>query len=151
MICVGGREFRKAGLLRWWRSSSIFTQSGLTLTIAALRKWSELLGYRAKLAELRLALRQNTGEIRKELCWETRRELTAKLRMMKGRQLDSLLTGYYERGMETLEMQLPHGLSDEPVFMEGRYIPMMTTTLTFSFNVWLDSSSWHIVRWLEAG
>ena len=86
---------------------------GIDSDNAGLRQWSELQGHRAKLAELRLALRQKIGEIRKELRPETRRELTAKLRMMKGRQLDRLLTGYYERGKETLEMQLPHGVSDD--------------------------------------
>ena len=33
--------------------------------------------------------------------------------MKRGRQLDRLLTGHYERGKETLEMQLPDGVSDD--------------------------------------
>ena len=60
-----------------------------------------------------MALRQTVGEICKELRREIRRERTAKLRMVRGRQLDGLLAGCYERGKETLEMQLPEGPSDD--------------------------------------
>ena len=42
-----------------------------------------------------------------------KRELTARLRIVKGQQLDRLLAGYLERGKEALEMQLPDGPSGD--------------------------------------
>ena len=81
---------------------------------AALRQWIELQNHRARLAELRSTLRQeDVREVRKDLRRDMRRELTAKLRMVKGQQLDRLLAGYLERGKETLMMQLPDGPSGD--------------------------------------
>ena len=81
---------------------------------AALRQWGVLQDHRTRLAELRSILRQEVDrEVRKSLRRDIRRELTAKLRMVKGRQLDRMMSGYFDRGKETLEMQLPDGPSDD--------------------------------------
>ena len=81
---------------------------------SASRQWSGLQNHRKRLAELRATLRQEVArEIRINLRRYIRRELTAKLRMVKGEQLDRLLAGYFERGKQTLEIQLPDGLSAE--------------------------------------
>ena len=79
----------------------------------ALRQWSALQGHRSRLAGLRFDLRLKTGEARKDLRRKIRTELTAKRRTVKGSQLDRLLSGNFERGKETLEMQLPDGPSDD--------------------------------------
>ena len=79
----------------------------------ALRQWSALQGHRSRLAGLRFDLRLKTGEARKDLRRKIRRELTAKRRTVKGSQLDRLLSENFERGKETLEMQLPDGPSDD--------------------------------------
>ena len=85
---------------------------GIDSDNSALRHWSGLQDHRKRLAELRAALRQEVArEIRINLRRDIRRELTAKLRMVKGEQLDRLLAGYFERGKQTLEMQLPGGPS----------------------------------------
>ena len=77
---------------------------------SALRQWSGLQIHRKFLAELRATLKQEVArENRINLRRDSRRELTAKLRMVKGEQLDRLLAGYFERGKQTLEMQLPDG------------------------------------------
>ena len=52
-------------------------------------------------------------EIRINLRRDIRRELTAKLRMVKGEQLNRLLAGYFDRGKQMLEMQLPDGPSSD--------------------------------------
>ena len=52
-------------------------------------------------------------EVRQDLRRDKRRELMAKLRMVKGQQLDRLLAGYFVRGKETLEMQLLDGPSGD--------------------------------------
>ena len=66
--------------------------------------------HRARLDELLSTLRRKAvREVRKDLRRDIRLELTAKLRMVKGQQLDRLLAGYFERGKETLEMQVPDG------------------------------------------
>ena len=71
-----------------------------------------LQNHRKRLAELRAALRQQVArEIRINLRSDIRRELTAKLRMVKGEQLNWLLAGYFERGKQTLAMRLPGGPS----------------------------------------
>ena len=44
---------------------------------------------------------------------EIRRELNAKLRMDKGDQVNRLVAGYFDRGKQTLEMQLPDGPSSD--------------------------------------
>ena len=78
----------------------------------ALRQWSGRQNHRKRLAELRATLRQEVArEIRITLRRNIRRELTAKLRMVKGEQLDRLLAGYFERGKQTLELQVPDGPS----------------------------------------
>ena len=48
-------------------------------------------------------------EVRNDLRRDFRRELTAKLGVVKGQKLDKLLAGHLERGKEPLEMQLPDG------------------------------------------
>ena len=76
----------------------------------ALRQWSGLQNHRKRLAELRATLRQEVAsEIRINLRRDLCHELTAKLRLVKGEQLDRLLVGYFERGKQTLEMQLLDG------------------------------------------
>ena len=42
---------------------------------------------------------------------DIRKEVAAKFRMVKGEQLSRLLTGYFDRGKQTLEMQLQDGPS----------------------------------------
>ena len=80
---------------------------GIVSDNSALRQWSGLQNHRERLAELRATLRQEVArEIRIHLRRDIRRELTAKLRMVKGEQLDRLLAGYIEGGKQTLEMQL---------------------------------------------
>ena len=87
---------------------------GIDSDSAALCQWKELQNHRARLAEHRSTLRQEAvQEVRKDLRCHTRRELTAKLRMVKGQQLDRLLEGFLERGKENLEMQLPYGPSGD--------------------------------------
>ena len=78
----------------------------------ALRQWNGLQEHRRRLSELRNTLRQaGARDIRIDLRREIRKELSAKLRMAKGEQLDRLLAGYFDRGKQTLEMQLPDGTS----------------------------------------
>ena len=85
---------------------------GIDSDNSALRQWSGFQDRRKRLAELRATLGQEVArEIRTVLRRDTRRELTAKLRMVKGEQLNRLLAGYFERGKQTLEMQLPDGPS----------------------------------------
>ena len=80
---------------------------GIDSDNSALWQWSGLQDHRKRLAELRAALRQEVArEIRIILRREKRRELTAKLRMVTGEQLNRLLAGYFERGKQTLAMQL---------------------------------------------
>ena len=79
---------------------------------SAIRQWSGLQEHRKRLAELRNTLRQEAArDIRISLRRDIRRELNAKLRMVKGEQLNILLAGYFDREKQTLEMQLwmaPH-------------------------------------------
>ena len=75
---------------------------GIDSDNSAPRQWSGLQEHRKGLAELRATLRQEA---------DIRRELTAKLRKVKGKQVNRLLDGYFERGKHTLEMQLPNGPS----------------------------------------
>ena len=66
------------------------------------------------LQSTRAILRQEAArDIRVNLRRDIRRELTAKLRMVKGEQLNRLLAGYFDRGKQTLEMQLPDGPSSD--------------------------------------
>ena len=150
MICAGCRVKRGVRPLRLWRSSSTLTLSGSILTM--LRCVSGVLqNHRARLAELRSTLRQDAvREVRKYLRRDTRREPTAKLRMVKGQQSDRLLAGYLERGEETLEMQLPGGPSgNRPAgrleHMVRGFTVLMTMTLLLNFNVWSVFGNWHSV------
>ena len=78
---------------------------GIDSDNSALRQWSGLQEHRKRLAELRATLKQEAArDIRINMRRDIRRELTAKLRMVKGEQLNSLLAGYLERGEQTLEM-----------------------------------------------
>ena len=57
-------------------------------------------------------LRQEAArDIRISLRRDIRRELNAKLRLVKEEQLNILLAGYFDRGKQTLEMQLQDGPS----------------------------------------
>ena len=65
----------------------------------AIRQWSGLQQHRKRLAELRATLRQEAArDIRINVRRDIRRELTAKLRMVKGEQLNRLLAGYFDLG-----------------------------------------------------
>ena len=106
-ICAGCRERQKGKALTTVEELIYSHAVGIDSESAALRQWSELQSHRDRLAELRSALRQEVErEVRKDLRRDIRRELTAKLRLVKGRQLDRLVDNS-ERGKETLEMQLP--------------------------------------------
>ena len=62
----------------------------------------------------RATLRQEPARnIRINLRRDVRRELNAKLRMVKEEQLNRLLAGYVDRGKQTLEMHLLDGPSSD--------------------------------------
>ena len=85
---------------------------GIDSDNSAMRQWSELQEHRKRLAELRATLRQEAArDIPINLRRDIRRELTAKLRMVK--QLNRLLAGYFDRWEQTLEMHLPDGPSSD--------------------------------------
>ena len=74
-------------------------QLGSTLTNRPYGSGVAFKKNRKRLAELRAALRQEVAceiliNLRRDIC----RELRAKLRMVKGEQLDRLLAGYFGRG-----------------------------------------------------
>ena len=71
---------------------------GINSDNSAIRQWSGLQEHRKRLAELRATLRQEVArDIRISLHRDIRRELTAKMRMVKGEQLNRLLAGYFDR------------------------------------------------------
>ena len=79
---------------------------------AAIRKWDNLQEHRDRLEDLRKLLRQEAArEIRKEIRRDIRREVAAKVRLPKGEQLDKLISGYFDRGKQSFEMQLQDGPS----------------------------------------
>ena len=83
---------------------------GIDSDNCAIRQWCGLQEHRKRLADLRNTLRQEAArDIRISLRREIRRELNAKLRVDKGEQLNRLVAGYFDRGKQTLEMQLPDG------------------------------------------
>ena len=87
---------------------------GIDSDNCAIRQWSGLQEHRKRLADLRTTLRQEAArDIRISLRRDIRRELNAKLRIVKGEQLNRLLAGYFDRGKQTLEMQLPDGPSSD--------------------------------------
>ena len=87
---------------------------GIDSDNCAIRQWSGLQEHRKRLADLRTTLRQEAArDIRISLRRDIRRELNAKLRMVKGEQLNRLLAGYFDRGKQTLEIQLPDGPSSD--------------------------------------
>ena len=87
---------------------------GIDSDNTSIRQWSGLQEHGKRLAELRTTLRQEAArDIRISLRRDTRRELSAKLRMVKKEQLNRLLAGYFDRGKQTLEMQLPDGPSSD--------------------------------------
>ena len=91
-----------------------FHAVGIDSDNCAIRQWSSLQEHRKRLADLRTTLRQEAArDIRISLRRDIRRELNAKLRMVKGEQLNRLLAGYFDRGKQTLEMELPDGLSSD--------------------------------------
>ena len=79
---------------------------------AAIRQWNNLQEHGERLEDLRKLLRQAaTGEIRKEIKRDIRREVAAKVRLLKGEQLDKLISGYFDRGKQSFEMQSQNGPS----------------------------------------
>ena len=63
---------------------------------AAMRQWNNLQEHGARVEDLRKLLRQEAaGEIRKEIRRDIRREVAAKVRLLKGEQLDKLISGYF--------------------------------------------------------
>ena len=70
---------------------------GIDSDNSAIQQRSGLQEHRKRLAELRATLRQAARDIRISLRRDMRRELTAKLRMVKGEQLNRLLAGYIDR------------------------------------------------------
>ena len=85
---------------------------GIDSDNCAIRQWSGLQEQRKRLTDLRTSLRQEAArDIR--ISRDVRREFNAKLRMVKGEQLNRLLAGYFDRGKRTLEMQLPEGPSSD--------------------------------------
>ena len=78
----------------------------------AIRQWNDLQEHRKRLDDLRHMLRQETvREIRKEIRRDIRKEVAAKVRMMKGEQLDKLISGHFDREKQSSEMQLQDGPS----------------------------------------
>ena len=78
----------------------------------AMRQWNNLQDHRKRLDDLRNMLRQETArEVRKEIRRDIRKEVAAKVRMLKGGQLDRLVSGCFDRGKQSFEMQLEDGLS----------------------------------------
>ena len=78
----------------------------------AIRQWNDLQDHRKRLDDLRNMLRQETArEVRKELRRDIRKEFAAKVRMLKGEQLYRLVSGYFDRGKQSFEMQLAEGPS----------------------------------------
>ena len=87
---------------------------GIDSDNCAIRQWSGLQEHRRRLADLRTTWRQEAaGDIRISLRRKIRREWNAKLTMDKGEQLNRLVAGYFDRGKQTLEMQLPDGPSSD--------------------------------------
>ena len=78
----------------------------------AIRQWNNLQDHRKRLDDLRNMLRQDTArEVRKELRRDICKEVAAKVKMLKGEQLDRLVSGYFDRGKQSFEMQLEDGPS----------------------------------------
>ena len=78
----------------------------------ATRQWNNLQEHRKRLDDLRQMLRQETARaIRKEIRRDIRKEVAAKVRMVKGEQLDKLISGYFDRGKQSFEMHLQDGPS----------------------------------------
>ena len=131
---------------------------GIDSDNTAIRQRSGLQEHRKRLADLRTTLRQEAArDIRISLRRDIRRELNAKLRMVKGEQLNILLATYFDRGKQTLEIQLPDGPSSDTrglllrVNMAARSIVTTTTMWIFNCNVWFAFSIWHSVRLRQVG
>ena len=111
---------------------------GIDSDNTAIRQWSGFQEHRKRLADLRTTLRQEAArDIRISLRRDIGRELNAKLRMVKGEQLNILLAGYFDRGKQTLEMQLLLRVN-----MAARFIVTTTTMCIFKCNVWFAFSIW---------
>ena len=84
---------------------------GIDSDNTAIRQWSGLQEHRKRLPDLRTTLRQEAArDIRISLPRDIRRELNAKnCGWSREKQLNILLAGYFDRGKQTLEMQLPDG------------------------------------------
>ena len=132
---------------------------GTDSDISAISQWSGLQEQRKRLAELGDTLRQEAARnIRINLRRDIRRELNAKLRMVKREQLNRLLAGYFDRGKQTLEMQLPDGPSSDrhawavAAGEHGREVYRDdNNNEVFNSNVWFAFSIWHSVRLRQVG
>ena len=70
----------------------------------ATRQWNNLQDHRKRLENLRNMLRQEAvREVRKEIRRDIRKEVAGKVRMMKGEQLDKLISGHFNRGKQSLK------------------------------------------------
>ena len=115
----------------------------------AIRQWSGLQEHRKRLADLRTTLRQEAApDIRISLRRDTS-GMDAKLRMVK----EAHLAGNFDRGKQTLGMQLPDGPSSDRHAWAAvaRFIVMTTTMWIFKCNVWFDFNIWHSVRLRQVG
>ena len=78
----------------------------------ATRQWNNLQDHRKRLENLRNMLRQEAArDVRKEIRRDIRKEVAAEIRIMKGEQLDRLISGHFNRGKQSFEMQLQDGPS----------------------------------------
>ena len=127
---------------------------GIDSDNCAIRQWSG-----KRLADLRTTLRQEAArDIRISLRRDVRRELNAKLRVVKVEQLNRLLAGYFDRGKQTLEMQLPDGPSSDrhawavAAGKHGREIYRDDNNMwMYKCNVWFVFSIWHTFLKMTCG
>ena len=127
---------------------------GSTLTTQPYDSGADFRSTGNALPELRATLRQEAARdirisLRRDIC----REQTAKMRMVKGEQLNRLLAGYFDQEKQTLEMQLRMALLRMDmrglllrVNMAVRFIATMTKMWIFNSNVWSAFNIWHSVR-----
>ena len=78
--------------------------------------------------------------------------------MVKGEQLNRLLAGYFDRGEQTLEMQLPDGLSSNKhdwaaaAYENGRETIVTTKMMKLpNKNDWFAFSNWPNVKSKQVG
>ena len=109
---------------------------GIDSDNTAIRQWSGLQEHRKRLADLRTILRQEAArDIRIGFRRDIRRELNAKLRMVKEEQLNRLLAGCFGRGKQTLEMQLPDCPSSVEGLNPAPHIHEQMTTSNYGYDI----------------